>query len=414
MTDLWELPAGWHWMTMGEVATVVGGSTPKTGEPSYWGGDIPWITPDDLSGFTGKYIERGRRSITQAGYDSCSAQMVPAGTVLFTSRAPIGYVAIAANPVCTNQGFKSFVCGPEVQPGYVYWWLRASRDLATSMASGTTFPELSGKAALRVPIPVPPLADQGRIVEAIEEQDSRLDAATASLRRGQIGLRQYADATLEAVYRQRSMPGSDPRNGRWPYASLGSLLGEPLRNGHSAKRSPHGTVRTLTLTAVTRSDFSEANTKLTEADPAKVADLWLRPGDILIERSNTPELVGTASMYRGPENFAVYPDLMIRARLAPGPSPDFVELMIRAPNSRRYFRSKAQGIAGTMPKIDQSTVANLPIPLPPRDIQDAIVRAWQEVSSVAQHLEAEVSRGLRRALKLREQVYRSAFRGELV
>jgi len=399
---------------MGEIAKVVGGSTPKTGEPRYWGGDIPWITPDDLSGFVGKYIERGRRNITQAGYDSCSAQMVPAKTVLFTSRAPIGYVAISARPVCTNQGFKSFVCGPDVKPDYVYWWLKASRDLAESMASGTTFAELSGKAAGRVPIPVPPLDVQARIIDLIEELDSRLDAATASLRRGRIGLMRYADATLEAAYQQQLMPGIDHGDRRWPSVSLGSLLSEPLRNGHSAKRSPQGNIRTLTLTAVTRSDFSEANTKLTDADPTRVTDLWLRPGDILIERSNTPELVGTASMYRGPEDFAIFPDLMIRARLAPGASPDFVELMIRAPSSRRYFQSRAQGIAGTMPKVDQRTVGDLPVPLPPRDIQDAIVRTLQEISSSAKRLETEVSRGLRKAINLREQVYRSAFRGELV
>lgn len=178
---LWELPRGWHWATMGEVAKVVGGSTPKTSEPSYWGGDIAWITPDDLSGFRAAYIAGGRRSLTQAGYDSCATRMVPAGTVLFTSRAPIGYRAIAAGPVCTNQGFKSFVCGSAVKAEYVYWYLGAAIELVRSMASGTTFPELSGKAAERIPIPVPPLEMQDRIVDAIEQQVTRIDAARTAL-----------------------------------------------------------------------------------------------------------------------------------------------------------------------------------------------------------------------------------------
>ena len=90
-----------------EIGKVISGATPKTAFAENYGGDIPWITPADLSGNSEKYISHGARNITAKGYDSCSTQMMPAGTVLFSSRAPIGYVAIARNPICTNQGFKS-------------------------------------------------------------------------------------------------------------------------------------------------------------------------------------------------------------------------------------------------------------------------------------------------------------------
>src|SRR6266704_5075199 len=103
------MPGDWRTSTLGEVARIVSGSTPDTKVRENWDGDIPWITPKDLSQHREKAIRRGNRSITQAGYDSCSTQMVPTGTVLFTSRAPIGYAAVAANPVCTNQGFKNLV-----------------------------------------------------------------------------------------------------------------------------------------------------------------------------------------------------------------------------------------------------------------------------------------------------------------
>ena len=101
-----DLPDGWIEAPLGDVCAVVSGSTPKSTEAAFWNGDIPWITPDDLSRNKEKYIGIGRRSISQAGLESCSARMVPAGTVLYTSRAPIGYVAIAERSVCTNQGFK--------------------------------------------------------------------------------------------------------------------------------------------------------------------------------------------------------------------------------------------------------------------------------------------------------------------
>jgi len=143
---LFDIPDNWSWNTMGEISDVIGGGTPKTKIlENYEGGTIPWITPADLSGYSEKFIGSGSRFITKKGLSSSSARMLPAGTVLFTSRAPIGYVAIASNEISTNQGFKSFVLkGNEILPEYVYWWLKGNKGLAESFASGTTFLELSG------------------------------------------------------------------------------------------------------------------------------------------------------------------------------------------------------------------------------------------------------------------------------
>ena len=102
--------AEWKECTIADIGTVVGGATPSTKKPeNYEGGTIAWITPKDLSMFSGRYIKCGERNITKEGLNSCSAQLLPANTVLFSSRAPIGYIAIAANEVCTNQGFKSVI-----------------------------------------------------------------------------------------------------------------------------------------------------------------------------------------------------------------------------------------------------------------------------------------------------------------
>jgi hypothetical protein len=118
-----EIPESWAFTKMGEISTVIGGGTPKTKEPdNYEGGDISWLTPADLSGYTKKKIGHGSRFITEKGLSTSSARIMPAGTVLYTSRAPIGYVAIASNPICTNQGFKSFVLNDGILPDYVYWY----------------------------------------------------------------------------------------------------------------------------------------------------------------------------------------------------------------------------------------------------------------------------------------------------
>ena len=202
--EYWELPPGWKWATMGEVADVIGGGTPKTNDSSnYEGGTIPWLTPADLSGYAAKTIGGGARYITKKGLATSSAKLMPAGAVLFTSRAPIGYVAIASNPVCTNQGFKSFVLKNGLLPDYVYWWLKGSKNLAENMASGTTFLELSGAKVKMLPIPVPPIDQQKRIVAEIEKQFSRLDGAVANLNRAKANLKRYKAAVLKAAVEGR-------------------------------------------------------------------------------------------------------------------------------------------------------------------------------------------------------------------
>ena len=196
-----------HWTTLGEIADVIGGGTPRTTDPTnFEGGDIPWITPADLSGYTEKFISGGSRFITRKGLESSSARLLPTGAVLFTSRAPIGYVAIAKNPIATNQGFKSFVLKEGILPEYVYWWLKGSKQTAESYASGTTFLELSGANAKKLPIPMVPLARQGEIVAEIETQFSRLDEAVANLKRVKANLKRYKASVLKDAVEGRLVP----------------------------------------------------------------------------------------------------------------------------------------------------------------------------------------------------------------
>lgn len=202
----WAIPAGWRWCRMGDVSTVIGGGTPRTDRQDFFKGDIPWITPADLSRYREKTIAHGARFISRDGLDNSGARLLPAGTVLFSSRAPIGYVAIASSPVSTNQGFKSFVLNNELTPEYVYYYLQRARPLALQLASGTTFLEISGKKAAQLPIPVPPLPDQLRIVAEIEKQFSRLDEGVAALKRAQANLTRYRAAVLKAACEGKLVP----------------------------------------------------------------------------------------------------------------------------------------------------------------------------------------------------------------
>lgn len=168
--------SSWKTFPISSIGTVVGGGTPPTSHNEYYDGDIAWITPKDLSGIHERYISRGERNITQLGYDNSSAQMLPAGTVLFSSRAPIGYVAIAKNELCTNQGFKSVVPKPGVcDTNFLYYLLTYYKNDIEAIASGTTFMEVSGTALKNFVVRIPDLPTQEKIVTILSSLDDKIE-----------------------------------------------------------------------------------------------------------------------------------------------------------------------------------------------------------------------------------------------
>jgi type I restriction enzyme S subunit len=175
-----NLPSGWRWARLGDVCEVVGGSTPSTGNPNYWDGTIVWITPTDLGKNNCMTISSSERLITPEGLSDCHIEMLPVGTVVMSSRAPIGHLAIAKVPLCTNQGCKSFVPSSSVDSVYLYWALKQSVPFIQMLGSGATFAEVSKSTMQDFPIPLPPLDEQRRIVTILNEQMAAVDKARAA------------------------------------------------------------------------------------------------------------------------------------------------------------------------------------------------------------------------------------------
>lgn len=175
-----ELLTGWRWAKLGDMCEIVNGSTPKSAVPEYWGGDICWVTPTDLGQLDTRSIKRTERSITIAGYNSCSTTLVPAGAVVMSSRAPIGHLAIAATELCTNQGCKAFVPTSAVESKYLYYTLRNSMDDIRALGVGATFAEVSKRTLAAFTIPLPPIDEQRRIVRELDEQTAAIERARAA------------------------------------------------------------------------------------------------------------------------------------------------------------------------------------------------------------------------------------------
>ena len=174
-----------HWpiKRIGEVCDIVSGATPRTERPEFWGGGIPWATPKDLSELDGWSLDRTARTLTGEGLASCSAAVIPEGSVLLSSRAPIGLVAVAGMPMCTNQGFKNLVCGPDVDPWYLFGWCRIRTTYLQSLGRGATFKEISKRIVESIELPLPPMQRQRRFRSRLMNLTSVHRARIQSARR---------------------------------------------------------------------------------------------------------------------------------------------------------------------------------------------------------------------------------------
>ena len=455
-----HLPPRWAATTMGEISTIVGGGTPRTTEATnFEGGEIPWITPADLSGYREKYISCGARNITERGLKSSSARLLPANTVLFSSRAPIGYVAIASQPVTTNQGFKSFVLAEGIDPSYCYHLLLGAKDTIQRLGGGTTFKEISGAVAATIPFALPPLAEQHRIVAEIEKQFTRLDASVESLKRAQANLKRYrasvlksacegtlvpteaelvraegrdyepADVLLERILAERRArwESQEKKRGQykepvapdtsalpelpegWVWATTSQLGTSQLGKMLDKKRSAgtlHQYIRNLNVRWNTFDLNDLAVMPFLQSELERFA---LHIGDVLVAEGGEP---GRSAVWRGDERPIKFQKALHRVRLEDGVLPEWLVFRLWASAQtgilERYFTGS------TIKHFTGESLDRFPIPLPPFTDQHRIVAEVERRLSVIQQSEAAVAASLARAERLRQSILKQAFSGQLV
>ena len=161
---------------LSDIGEVVGGATPSTKNPDNYDGNIAWITPKDLAGYNKVYISKGERNITEMGFKSCSTKFLPKNSVLFSSRAPIGYVAISENDLCTNQGFKSIIPNNKIDYKFLYYLLKHNKNYIASKGSGSTFKEVSGSVMKEIELSIPKnINDQKKISKILFDIDKKIE-----------------------------------------------------------------------------------------------------------------------------------------------------------------------------------------------------------------------------------------------
>lgn len=353
-----------------EACEVVSGGTPKTGVTDYWDGDIPWATPKDLSGLAQATIFDTPRKLTAAGLASSSAVLLPAKSVLLSSRAPIGHVAINAVPMATNQGFKNLIPRLGVaHSGYLYHWLRVNRSFLESLGTGATFKEISKRVVEAVEIPLPPIAEQERIAAVLDQVDTLrakrreaialLSDLTQSTFSHMFQCEDYPKEPLSEVVRKGTIvtygivQAGDEFDGGVPYIRTGDLKdGEIIIDG------------------------------LRHTDPsiaAKFARSRVEAGDIVMSIRAT---VGTTALV--PTELDGANLTQGTARIAPGNkvTPEYLLAYLRSRRAQSWIQRQVKG--ATFREITLGKLRELEVPLPP------FVRQL-EFSQLVQAVEAQLA-----------------------
>ncbi|ABS66344.1 restriction modification system DNA specificity domain [Xanthobacter versatilis] len=409
----WQVPHSWLWASFGEVADIVGGGTPPTGdEANFTKQGVPWLTPADLTGYRETYISRGRRDLSEKGYRESAARLLPKGTVLFSSRAPVGYCAIASENVSTNQGFKSFILKGDISPEYVRHYLLGSTEYAESKASGTTFKELSGSRATELALPLPPLPEQRRIV-------AKIDSLTAKSRRARDHLEhiprlveKYKQAILAAAFDGR-LTELSPHDIVHP--ELGELIEFGPQNGLYLPKDRYGEGTPILRIQNYGFNFIDEPTnwhRVTVSD-AIAAQFAMSDGDLIINRVNSPSHLGKSMVVTKAMAGAIFESNMMRIRLNALAEPKFVQLYLSSSQGRGSLTKDAKW-AVNQASINQGDVSRTPVPLPGLSDQIAVLDRIETAFAWIDRLAAEATSARTLIDRLDQAVLAKAFRGELV
>lgn len=390
---------------LGDVCKVISGSTPKREIAEYWDGAIPWVTPKEISRLASPFLWESAEKITKAGFGSCSTTMLPVDSLLLSSRAPIGLLAINKIPVCTNQGFKSLIPSKEVNVEYLYYVLKANVSSLQARGNGATFKELAKPAVENFEILLPHIDDQIRIAHLLGKVQGLIAQRKQHL--------QQLDALLKSVFLE--MFGNPVRNEKgWNKKRFGDLLVE-IESGKSpkceARPASENEWGVLKLGAVTKCSYDDHENKaLPENVPPSVRD-EVQTGDLLFSRKNTYELVAACAYVFATRPRLLMPDLIFRFvfRGDVGVNPIYMWKLLTAESQRKTIQSLAAGAAGSMPNISKTNLREAQLPIPPLPLQERFAVIVEKVEG----LKSRYQKSLTDMEALYGALSQQAFKGEL-
>ena len=368
---------------LGEVCTIVSGSTPKTSVTSYWDGNIKWITPAELNEDT-FYIMDSVRHITEEGKEKTGLSYLPTGTVILSSRAPIGKTAIAGCEMCCNQGFKNLICSDAIYNEYLYFFLKSKTDYLNSLGRGATFKEISKSIVENIEIPLPEVNQQKEIAEKFKKLEQLI-----SLRKQQL-------AKLDELVKARfvEMFGDVLLNSmQWPEKTLESMadIVSGITKGRKTAEADLQEVPYMAVSNVKDGYIDWTTVKTILATRQEIEQYRLMPDDILMTEGGDPDKVGRGAIIKVPLKNSIHQNHIFRVRLDEQEVlPSFFAEYLRHQKAKRYFLGCAKQTTG-IASINMRQLRALPTLVPPLSLQNQfaafVERVDQQRQTVQQSLE---------------------------
>ena len=405
----YEVPENWVWVRLGGITQVISGGTPSTSKKEYYdGGTISWLSPVDLSNYNDIYISHGNKMITLEGLNNSSAKLLPKDTVCLTSRAPIGYVAIAENELSTNQGFKSFLPSPTYLARFLYWYLKGNKELLESKASGTTFLELSASKAATIEFPLPPLSEQQRIVERIEELFAKLDEAKERLQ-------EVADsfAVRKAAILHKAFTGELIGKQVTELVSLENLV-DLIKIGpfgsslHESDYIENGIPLVNPKHIVQQRIVPQSKISISDEKAEELSSYKLKENDIVLGRRG--EMGRCAPISNREENWICGTGSMI-IRLKKEYDAKLYSLILGSQATVTYLENSAVG--STLKNLNEKIVRKIPVPQFSSEEQHEIVRLIDDLLARERAAQQATEQALASIDLMKKSILARAFRGEL-
>ena len=354
-------------------------------------------------------INESKECLSDAG--AAITPLVPQGALLLSFKLSLGKLAFAGKPLRTNEAIAALIPNDfgVLIPEFLYWYLKSFDWATAARGSEKVKGATLNKAKLKeILVPLPPLAEQKRIIAILDEAFEGIAKATANAERNLVSARIQFQRTLDQSFDSDQLPGKP--------LLLEAVLDEQPRNGWSPPAADHCDSGTpvLTLSAVTGHKFRADKIKYTSAptDPGK--HYWIQNGDLLIGRSNTRQLVGHVAVANGISTPTLYPDLIMRMRANPQAADvTFLWFQLRTEKLRNEIMKRAHGANPTMVKLAKGDVQALPIILPPVRVQQALVSRLEAMQAKADQLSLIYEQKLSLLDELRTALLHKAFSGQL-
>jgi len=398
---------GWKVEKLGDVCEIFNGGTPDTKVPKFWGGDILWITPKDMGKLESIYVDDTARKITDAGLKNSSAKILPVSSVILSSRAPIGHLAINTKEITTNQGCKGIVPKKGLLTLFLYYFLKNSVELLNSLGSGTTFKELSGSKLAEVQLPIPPLPEQQRIVAALDEAFASIAQAKSNAGRNLVNARELFESVLEDIF-------ANPHKG-WVKTTIGAEI--DLLTGFAFKSDRYtesaDSVRLLRGDNIVQGALRWDDAKRWPLSDASEYSAYELKEDDLVLAMDRPWI--KAGMKYATISKSDLPCLLVQrtACLRSGKNLEnrFLRYLISSGNFAQHVLGVQTGLG--VPHISGGQIKDFEFLRPSLAEQRAIVGRLKALSAETRRLEEIYRRKLAGLEELKKSVLARAFDGEL-